>query len=206
MGLTPVSGLPGGTRSGDVDPSLIFHYTSEAASLSRGSTKELHITQAEDILNKHSGWKALAGTTDFAEIAKPGANEDAKLAFDIFVDRIVGFIGSYYVKIGGKVDALVFAGGIGEKSDLLRRRVVEAVASLGFAIDEEKNKNPGGETIVDIGRESSGPRTLVVQTDEEVCRESTPGMIRCGWSIEGSRLLTCASQYEMALSCLKNPR
>lgn len=111
MGLTPVSGLPGGTRSGDIDPSLIFHYTSEVAKLSPSSTKDLHISKAEEILNKQSGWKALTGTSNFAEIAKPDAPESHKLAMDIFVDRIVGYVGSYYVKLGGEVDALVFAGG-----------------------------------------------------------------------------------------------
>jgi acetate kinase len=68
MGLTPVSGLPGGSRSGDIDPSLIFHYTSKAAKLSPSSTKDLHISEAEDILNKQSGWKALTGTTDFSKL------------------------------------------------------------------------------------------------------------------------------------------
>ncbi|KKY23423.1 putative acetate kinase [Phaeomoniella chlamydospora] len=168
MGLTPVSGLPGGTRSGDIDPSLIFHYTSDVASLSRESTRELHITTAEDILNKQSGWKALAGTTNFAEIAKPDASAGAKLALDIFVDRILGYFGSYFVKVGGKVDAVVFAGGIGEKSDLLRKRVIDAVGFLGLAVDEDKNKKPADETVADISGNSSGPKTLVVQTDEEV--------------------------------------
>lgn len=168
MGLTPVSGLPGGTRSGDIDPSLIFHFTSEAASLDRNSTKELHITSAEQILNKESGWKAIAGTTDFAEIAKPDANDACKLALDIFVDRIVGYAGNYYVKTGGKPDALVFAGGIGEKSDLLRTKVTDALGCLGFSLNEEKNKHPGQQAVEDISG-NFGLKVLVVQTDEEVC-------------------------------------
>ncbi|KAL8883340.1 MAG: hypothetical protein Q9192_007237, partial [Flavoplaca navasiana] len=84
----------------------------------------MHISQAEDILNTKSGWKALTGTTDFGHISS-SSDPQCKLAFDIFTDRVVSFIGSYYVKLGGEVDALVFAGGIGEKADLFRSRVVE---------------------------------------------------------------------------------
>ena len=169
MGLTPVSGLPGGTRTGDIDPSLIFHYTSEAASLSRSSTKKLHITTAEDILNKESGWKALAGTTNFAEIAKPDASEGAKLAYDIFTDRVLGYIGSYYVKCHGQVDAIVFAGGVGERSSPLRKRIIDSIDFLGFSIDEVKNNNPEDKSVVDISGNTEGHKTLIVQTDEEVC-------------------------------------
>src|ERR1700737_645896 len=119
MGLTPLEGLPGATRSGSLDPSLIFHYTSSASTLSAASTEEVHISTAEEILNKKAGWKALTGTTDFGSITKKAAEGDeiCQLAVDIMVDRVVGFIGSYWVKMGGKVDALVFAGGIGEKGN-----------------------------------------------------------------------------------------
>ena len=167
MGLTPVSGLPGGTRSGDIDPSLIFHYTSDVSKLSPASTKDLHISTAEEILNKNSGWKALTGTSDFAEIAKPDAPDTHKLAMNIFVDRIAGYIGSYYVKLGGKVDAIVFAGGIGEKSAYLRQLVVQQCACLGFTIDGEANEQyQGGEKVTDIGT-SQQVRTLVCETDED---------------------------------------
>jgi acetate kinase len=172
MGLTPVSGLPGGTRSGDIDPSLIFHFTSSAGKLSPSSTKELHISRAEEILNKESGWKALTGTSDFAEIARKGENvpESHRLALDIFVDRIVGYVGSYFVKLEGKVDALVFAGGIGEKSAYLRELVVGRCRCLGFVVDQGKNEGVKGDEIVEdiTGEAEKGkPRTLVVQTDED---------------------------------------
>jgi acetate kinase len=169
MGLTPVSGLPGGSRSGDIDPSLIFHFTSDAAKLSPSSTKDLHISEAEDILNKKSGWKALTGTTDFSKIADVNAPDSHKLALNIFVDRIVGYIGSYFVKLDGQVDALVFAGGIGERSALLRSRVVEKCACLGFTIDEEKNSQPVEARVAEIG-EDEKMRTLICRTDEEVSR------------------------------------
>lgn len=167
MGLTPVSGLPGGSRSGDVDPALIFHYTSEASKLSPSSTKDLHISTAEEILNKQSGWKAVAGTSNFAEIAVHDPSPEQRLALEIFVDRIVGFIGNYYVKLRGNVDALVFAGGIGEKSALLRQLVTERVACLGFSIEQKANEDVRERHVSLIG-EQGNKKTLVCFTDEDV--------------------------------------
>ncbi|KAI7315630.1 acetate kinase, partial [Hortaea werneckii] len=180
MGLTPVSGLPGATRSGDVDPSLIFHYTHSAGRLSTASAADaektsegakMHITRAEEILNKESGWKSLAGTTDFGALcamafpsspssssssSNPNNNNEeegklAHLAFTILVSRIVDFIAAYYVKLSGEVDALVFAGGIGEKGSILREAVVERIQCLGFELDGDLNASPafkGGEDVV----------------------------------------------------------
>ncbi|KAG4437398.1 hypothetical protein IFR05_007123 [Cadophora sp. M221] len=166
MGLTPLAGLPGATRSGSVDPSLVFHYASDVGKLSPNSTAELHISRAEEILNKESGWKALTGTTNFGTIA---ASDDPKmkLAFYIFLDRILNYIGGYYVILNGKVDALVFAGGIGEKSDLLRRRVAEETACLGFEIDAEANKKPIKGVVQSVGKEGARHKLLVCQTDEQ---------------------------------------
>lgn len=131
----------------------------------------MHISMAEDILNKQSGWKILTGTTDFSEIAVPNPpSHEHKLAFDIMVDRILGFIGGYYVKLDGQVDGLVFAGGIGEKSPMLRKALVERSRSLGFAIDDSLNeKGPKEETVMDIspGSGSSGRRVLICQTNEQ---------------------------------------
>lgn len=129
--------------------------------------------QAEEILNKKSGWKALTGTTDFAEIAVENPPSDAHaLAFDIVVDRTLGYIGNYYVKLGGVVDAIVFAGGIGEKSALLRRVLAEKCQSLGVAIDKQANdKGPDdNETVKDISKhvDGKGPRVLICQTNEQV--------------------------------------
>ncbi|KAK4541335.1 hypothetical protein LTR36_008093 [Oleoguttula mirabilis] len=181
MGLTPLAGLPGATRSGDVDPSLIFHFTHDAGKPSAKSAKGMHITQAEQILNKESGWKALTGTTDFGVISGKAAEQGAdglyKLAFDIMVDRISDFVGSYYVKLGGEVDALVFAGGIGEKGAQLRQAVVGKVSCLGFALDEAANDKPADGVVVEIGKQGAKHRVLVCQTDEqsEMARECAQG-------------------------------
>jgi acetate kinase len=129
-------------------------------------------------LNKKSGWKALTGTTDFSQIGVENPpSEEHKLAFDILVDRIVGFVGNYYVKLDGQVDGIVFAGGIGEKSALLRKTIVEKCRSLGFAIDSAANeRGPGeNETVVDITARGKpdAKRVLICQTDEQV--SATPG-------------------------------
>ncbi|KAL5615483.1 hypothetical protein BROUX41_005528 [Berkeleyomyces rouxiae] len=169
MGLTPLAGLPGATRSGSVDPSLVFHYASNVGRLAPQATRDLHISRAEQILNKEAGWKSMTGTTDFAKIAASDSAE-CRLAFSLFVDRVAGFVGSYFVALGGEVDALVFAGGIGERSPKLRAAVGEAVACLGFTVDqgrnEQLNKVAGGE-VVGIGREGAAKQVLVCGTDEQ---------------------------------------
>ncbi|KAM0116708.1 hypothetical protein ACP6JC_006686 [Aspergillus fumigatus] len=127
--------------------------------------------QAEEILNKQSGWKALTGTTDFSKIAVENPPSHAhKLAFDIVVDRILGFVGNYFVKLDGQVDAIVFAGGIGEKSALLRKVLVEKARCLRVAVDTAANETGPAEdqTVLDISKEAGkGPRVLVCQTDEQ---------------------------------------
>ncbi|KAL9120073.1 MAG: hypothetical protein Q9187_003375 [Circinaria calcarea] len=132
---------------------------------------------AEEILNEQSGWYALTGTTDFGEISSSNSPE-CKLAFDIFVDRIIEFVGSYFVKLEGRVDALVFAGGIGEKGVSLRSAVVEKCRCLGFELDAEKNKKSLEGVVQEIGRNGAKYRTLVCRTDE---------------------------QFEMARGCTANP-
>ncbi|KAH3956706.1 acetate kinase [Parastagonospora nodorum] len=167
MGLTPLAGLPGATRSGSIDPSLMFHFTHKAGKPSRSSSEKLHITQAEEILNKNSGWKSLTGTTDFGKISSSDRRE-AQLAFDLFVDRISNYVAPYFTKLDGKVDALVFAGGIGEKGDRLRAAVVKSVQCLGFEIDEAENDKQMEGIVTDISKNGARYKTFVVQTDEQL--------------------------------------
>jgi acetate kinase len=167
MGLTPLAGLPGATRSGSIDPSLMFHFTHSAGKPSRSSSEKMHITQAEEVLNKNSGWKSLTGTTDFGKISSSDRGED-QLAFKIFIDRISNYVAPYFAKLNGKVDALVFAGGIGEKGDRLRAAVVESVQCLGFEIDETKNGKQVEDVVTDITKSGARFKTLVVQTDEQL--------------------------------------
>ena len=166
MGLTPLEGLPGATRSGSIDPSLVFHYTSDASSLARSSTKELHISVAEDILNKQAGWYSMVGTTDFGKVVQGmhDGDEKMRLVFDLFVDRVVGYIGNYFVKLGGKVDALTFSGGIGERSEDLRKAVTDKVACLGFKLNDILGGANGNRAVTKLG-----PNVLLIKTNEEVC-------------------------------------
>ncbi|KAJ7911490.1 Acetokinase family-domain-containing protein [Mycena leptocephala] len=166
MGLTPLNGLPGATRSGTIDPSLIFHYTNKAGRMShdKGSAVHLHVTQAEHILNTQAG--------------KDDA--DARLAFDLFADRVLDYIGSYHLKLGGAVDALVFSGGIGERSKELRAVLGEHVECLGYMrLDEERNAAVDATEgiVVDIGAPAATKRMLVCRTDEqlEMARQCTLG-------------------------------
>ena len=136
----------------------------------------------------------MTGTTDFGKISSSDEPQ-CKLAFDIFVDRIVGYVGSYYVKLQGQVDGLVFAGGIGEKGDLLRSRVVERCKCLGFDIDEAKNHKAVEDVVQDIGKEGAKHRTLVCQTDEQVSLRKIRYVCRSDSSL----------QFEMARGCAANP-
>lgn len=99
-------------------------------------------------------------------------SDNHRLAFDIVVDRIISFAGNYFVKLGGKVDAIVFSGGIGEKSALLRRAIVEKCRCLGFELDGGRNaKGPESDeqTVTDISKEPGRePRVLICQTNEQV--------------------------------------
>lgn len=167
MGLTPLAGLPGATRSGSIDPSLMFHFTHSAGKPSRSSSEHMHITQAEEILNKKSGWKSLTGTTDFGKISASDREED-KLAFNIFVDRVLNYVAPYFTKLNGQVDALVFAGGIGEKGDKMRNAVVDGVRCLGFELNEGKNARPGDEVVTNISSSSAKYKTLICKTDEQL--------------------------------------
>ena len=145
----------------------MFHYTNDAGKLSSSSTGNMHITKAEQILNKESGWKALAGTTDFGKISSSD-DEASQLAFELFVDRILNYVGSYYVTLRGDVDALVFAGGIGEKGSKLRAAVVEGVECLGFGLDRAANEKPKDEVVTEITGSGAKHRVLICQTDEQL--------------------------------------
>jgi len=90
-----------------------------------------------------------------------------RLAFDIFIDRILGYVGSYYVSLLGNVDALVFAGGIGEKSNLLRKKVTEEASCLGFEISGELNERKIEDVVQEVGTKEAKHRTLVCQTNEQ---------------------------------------
>ncbi|GAA6008853.1 hypothetical protein JCM10207_001747 [Rhodosporidiobolus poonsookiae] len=189
MGVTPLEGLPGGTRSGTVDPSLIFHVVENSGEMVDWSGRQ--ISRGEYILNKDSGFKAMCGTNNFGEItsrAYPSSsssssdetpqNEEylsARLTYQHYVDRLVSFLAPYLSSIlgsGAPLDALVFSGGIGEKSAKLRADVlkhfewIEQLAGTQGGLDVEKNEQ-GGQGRWRITKEGSRVPAFVVETSEE---------------------------------------
>ncbi|KAF3905938.1 hypothetical protein ABW21_db0201213 [Orbilia brochopaga] len=176
MGLTPLEGLPGGSRSGTVDPSLIFHYSSRPSDTDV-VLSSVELSHAENILNSGSGFKSLVGTSDFSEIlATDPPTPESELAVKLFLDRILGFLGSYWLKLKGGtggVDAVVFSGGIGEGSPGFRKMIIDEMAGLNGAfdvLDSERNKkgSEGDEVVYSIGDGEGKIKFLVCETDEEL--------------------------------------
>ena len=158
MGFTPLPGLVMGTRSGDIDPAIIFHLQRA------GMSPE----QVEQELTKRAGLLGLTGSGDMRDIiarAQSG-DEDCDLALRIWARRIQHYVGAYWAAMGG-LDALVFTGGIGENSAVLRQRIAATLDPLGVRLDAAKNLAPGG-TGANISAEDSEVSVWVVRTDEEI--------------------------------------
>lgn len=159
MGFTPLEGLLMGTRSGDMDPSVILYIMAKEG---------LSLSEANTLLNKHSGLIGISGeSSDMREIedALAEGNKKAKLAFDVFTYRIKKYVGAYAAAMGG-VDAVVFTGGIGENSNLVRKEVCSNMEFLGIDFDEEANNNVTGESI--ITKPNSKVKALRIPTNEEL--------------------------------------
>ncbi len=159
MGLTPLMGLIMGTRSGEVDPGAM-----ELLAKKEG----LGLDEVMTILNKKSGVLGLSGvSSDFRDIdnAIAEGNEQAKLAKDAFIHRVVSYVGAYVAIMNG-VNAIVFTAGIGENDKTVRSGVCKNLGYLGITIDEEKNNIRGEETI--ISTPDSKVKVLVVPTNEEL--------------------------------------
>lgn len=159
MGFTPLEGLLMGTRSGDLDPSIITYIMGK---------EELSISEANTMLNKHSGLVGISGeSSDMREIEQAVAEGDKKAtyAFDVFTYRIKKYVGSYAAALGG-LDALVFTGGIGENSVKVRKDVCNNLDFLGIQLDDELNKNAIGECIVT--KPNSPVKVLRIPTNEEL--------------------------------------
>jgi acetate kinase len=167
MGLTPLEGLVMGTRCGDIDPALHFYLLRET-----GMTPQ----ELEGLLNAQSGLKGLCGSNDMRDILEQGdrGNERARLAVDLFCYRIKKYIGAY-VAVLGRVDALVFTGGIGENAPAIREKVIDGLEHLGMGVDPVKNRNVVGSISeiqpegvpTGVGANNYLP-ILVIKTDEEL--------------------------------------
>ncbi len=159
MGLTPLAGLVMGTRSGDVDPGLHAFL---------GRSLGLDLAGVDSLLNKKSGMLGLCGVTDFRDINDliNEGDKAADLAMDVYVHRLVSYIGSYLAVLGG-VDVLTFTAGVGENDALVRARVVERLAPLGFLLDADGQRFPSKEPRV-ISVPDSKVTVMVVPTNEEL--------------------------------------
>jgi acetate kinase len=159
MGMTPLEGLIMGTRCGDIDPAIIF-YLKRKTGLARD--------EVETLLNKDSGLKGICGVNDMRqieELARNG-NSQARLAIEMVCYRIKKYIGAYYAVLG-RLDALIFTAGIGEKSALIRAGACRGLSHLGIEIDPEKN-NQKSKKAFEIQTRGSTVKVLVIPTNEEL--------------------------------------
>ena len=159
MGLTPLEGLVMGGRTGDIDPAVVFHLIRNA---------HMNVDELDTLFNKRSGLTGLTGHGDMREVHKLIAegDENAKLALDIYVHRIVGYIGNYTAQLGG-LDALTFTAGVGENDSVVRRMVVDKLAPFGVKLDEVKNEARSKEARI-ISTPDSAIYVCVIPTDEEL--------------------------------------
>ena len=159
MGFSPNSGLIMGTRSGDIDPSLIFYLT---------KTLRYSLEAVNTMLQKQSGMLGLTGYSDLRDIESnaENGNVDCQLALDMNAYRIKKYIGSYTAVLNG-LDAIIFTAGIGENSSCIRRLVCTDMDYYGIELDESKNEIRSKE-IREINTVDSKTKILVIPTNEEI--------------------------------------
>jgi acetate kinase len=172
MGLTPLEGLVMGTRSGDLDPAVVFYLHREAG---------LSVDDIDDLLNKRSGLLGLAGANDMREVERRAADGDkaAAEALEVYCYRIRKYVGAYAAVLG-RLDALVFTAGIGENSHGVRARVCQGLAGLGIALDPDRNRARSDRPRT-VSADGSAVAVLVVPTNEELeIAEQTLTVVRGG--------------------------
>lgn len=163
MGFTPNAGIMMGTRSGDIDYTMLNYVSKKTG---------FNLDRIDTMLNKESGLEGIAGMSDLRDLDRAFYANDEKviLAFDMYTDKIVDYIAKYYVKLNGKVDAICFTAGGGENDSIIRGEALKKLTSLGIILDEEKNN----KTIVRKGiegiitKDESKIPVYVVATDEEL--------------------------------------
>lgn len=161
MGLTPLEGLVMGTRCGDIDPAIIFHMH-DALGYS--------VDQINTILTKESGLQGLTQVTSDCRFVEDNYQEkpEAKRAMDVFCHRLAKYIAGYTATLDGRLDAIVFTGGIGENSGPIREQVLNRLGIFGIELDNEKNLAArfGGEGL--ITSDNSRVPAMVISTNEEL--------------------------------------
>jgi acetate kinase len=159
MGLGPMNGLIMGTRSGDIDQSVIFYLVNQ-----QGYSLE----EVNTILNKKSGMLGLTGYSDMRDITKAinGGSTQAKLAYELYTYRIKKYIGAYVAILNG-LDAVVFTAGVGENDMMIREMVCSGMEYLGITLDRERNKIRS-KNMREINKEGEKVKVLVIPTNEEL--------------------------------------
>jgi acetate kinase len=162
MGFTPLEGLIMGTRSGDIDPSLIEYLAAKDG---------LSLAEVETMLNKQSGLLGISGlTSDMRELLEEAAEHHdrrAELAIGLFCQRVKHYVGAYYAQMGG-ADAVVFSGGIGENAAPVRSRICEGLDALGLSLDPDRNARMVGGAEGEISNDGSRLKAYVIPTNEEL--------------------------------------
>ncbi len=160
MGLTPLEGLVMGTRSGDIDPAIIFHLH-DALGMS--------VDQINKMLTKESGLLGLTEVTSDCRYVEDNyaTKEDAKRAMDVFCHRLAKYIGGYTSLMEGRLDAVVFTGGIGENAALVRELTLNKLGLLGFEVDHDRNLAARFGKSGEINKEGTR-KALVIPTNEEL--------------------------------------
>lgn len=159
MGLGPIGGLIMGTRSGDIDPAIIFYLAQQ---------KGYSVQEISDLLNKESGMQGLTNLTDMRDVEKSqrAGGKDAILALEMYSYRVKQYVGSYAAAMNG-VDALVFTAGIGENDTSIRRMVCEDMDYLGISWDKERDTNRK-DGVHEINVEGAKIKVLIIPTNEEL--------------------------------------
>jgi acetate kinase len=159
MGLTPLEGLVMGTRSGDIDPSIVGYLCREA---------DMSVDEVEAMLNQRSGVLGLAGERDFRRLQQMIESRDsaAQLAYDVYIHRLRKYIGGYLAVLG-RTDVVTFTAGVGENVAAVRLDVLSGLASLGIEIDEQRNMQ-FAKGARRISTNSSPITVLVIPTNEEL--------------------------------------
>lgn len=161
MGLTPLPGLVMGTRTGDIDPSVIFHLARSA---------NMSVDELDNLFNRQSGLKGMAGVNDFRELAElmEEGDEAATLAYKVYINQLRRYIGAYMVALG-RVDAIVFTAGVGENAVQLRADALADMKNFGIEISPSRNANEDEvEGARLISTDDSAVKVYMIPTNEEL--------------------------------------
>ncbi|WP_166996563.1 acetate/propionate family kinase [Paramicrobacterium fandaimingii] len=159
MGLTPLEGLVMGTRTGDIDPAVVFHLHRRA---------DMDVAELDELFNKKSGIYGLSGLKDMRDLTEQAnaGNEKARAALDVYVHRLKQYLGGYVFQLG-RVDTIVFTAGIGENSAQVRAETLAGLENFGVKVDAARNEQRSRGIRV-ISADDSAVTVLVVPTNEEL--------------------------------------